>query len=441
MKPERRYLKAGIALALMLLIFILVLIIKPADNGGEYDQYFSEMNLLLKAEQVPSPIICIDMNRLDANIDQVKNNIHPPQQFRLVTKSIPSLDIIRYILGKTGTRRLMAFHHPYISIYLQELGYDIDILLGKPVPVSAAREVFVRTGYVNRPKAAKAVAWLVDTPGRLNRYLDLAKEMQQKIRVSVEIDVGLHRGGVTTIEELEDLLAIIAANREYLKFDGFMGYDGHVPYIPVFLGSREKAVKGALEDTMEKYSSLVHHLKEKYPRLYNKNLTFNSGGSKTYILYGKDHPVNDLAIGGCILKSTTYDLFTLDDHTPAIFIATPVLKILDKTEIPFAEWLHTLFAWWDPNTEQSLIIYGGGWAADYVNPPGLQSNPILSDPDNENLMPNQSTVNASRRVNLNVGDFVFYRPRQTDAMFQFAEYYLVRDGKVVGKWKPVGRRY
>ncbi len=441
MKPERRYLKTGIALALILLVFILVFIIKPANNGGDYDPYFSEMNSLLKAEQVPSPIIFIDMNRLDANIKVVKNNIHQPQKFRLVTKSIPSLDIIRYILRKTGTRKLMAFHHPYISIYLKELGYDIDILLGKPVPVSAAREVFVRTGNVNRAKTAKAIAWLVDTPGRLKRYLELAKELRQKIRVSVEIDVGLHRGGATTIEELDALLAIIETNSEYLQLDGFMGYDGHVPYIPVILGSREKAVDGALEDAMETYGSFIHYLKEKYPSLYNKNLTFNSGGSKTYTLYRKQHPVNDLAIGGCILKSTTYDLFTLNGHSPSIYIATPVLKILDKTEIPFAEWLHGLFAWWDPNTEQSLIIYGGGWAADYVNPPGLQSNPILSDPDNENLMPNQSTVNASRRVNLNVGDFVFYRPRQTDAMFQFARYYIIRDGKVVDKWKPVERRY
>ncbi|MFW5861500.1 MAG: alanine racemase [Spirochaetota bacterium] len=441
MKTGRRYLIAGVIMALILLVFVVVFFIKPADNGSEYDPYFSRMNLLLKAEQVPSPIIIIDMNRLDENINQVKNNIHPPQQFRLVTKSIPSLYIIRYILGKTGTRRLMAFHHPYISIYLQELGYDLDILLGKPVPVNAARKVFERTGYAHRKETASAVAWLVDTPGRLTRYLDLAKELQQKIRVSVELDVGLHRGGAATIEELDALLAIIDANRKYLRLDGFMGYDGHVPYIPVILGSREKAVEGALKDVMEKYGSFVHYLKEKYPRLYDNNLTFNSGGSKTYTLYGKENPVNDLAIGGCILKSTTYDLFTLDDHLPAIYIATPVLKILDKTEIPFAEWLYTLFAWWDPNTEQSLIIYGGGWAADYVNPPGLQSNPILSDPDNENLMPNQSTVNASGRVQLDVGDFVFYRPRQTDAMFQFAEYYLVRDGKAVGRWKPVVRRY
>ena len=47
----------------------------------------------------------------------------------------------------------------------------------------------------------------------------------------------------------------------------------------------------------------------------------------------------------------------------------------------------------------------------------------------------------SQRVAVGVGDFVFWRPVNSDAMVQFEDLVCVRGGKVVGTWSPIGRRY
>ena len=44
-------------------------------------------------------------------------------------------------------------------------------------------------------------------------------------------------------------------------------------------------------------------------------------------------------------------------------------------------------------------------------------------------------VNASDRVNLAVGDFVFLRPRQSEALFlQFGDLLGIRNGAISERW-------
>jgi len=66
--------------------------------------------------------------------------------------------------------------------------------------------------------------------------------------------------------------------------------------------------------------------------------------------------------------------------------------------------------WWDPNNQYSFEIYGGGWAGHFVAPGGLQANPLISDPPNQNLVPNQSTINGSARVMLESATLFFITP-------------------------------
>ena len=54
----------------------------------------------------------------------------------------------------------------------------------------------------------------------------LARRLGVHMRVNVEIDVGLHFGGVPEPEALMPLLATIRADAEHLSLSGFMGYEG-----------------------------------------------------------------------------------------------------------------------------------------------------------------------------------------------------------------------
>ena len=167
----------------------------------------------------------------------------------------------------------------------------------------------------------------------------------------------------------------------------------------------------------------------------------NGGGSKSYELFEAGMPVNDVAAGSGVVKPSTFDIFTLDDHIPALFIAAPVIKKESGFNVPFLESVKGLVAWYDPNSRLTYYIYGGGWAGDLTAPPGIRQTAITSDPPNQNLLPNQTMLSGSARTPLNIGDFVFYHPHQGDSIFQFEDILLLRQGRIVGSWKPFRSGY
>ena len=100
-----------------------------------------------------------------------------------------------------------------------------------------------------------------------------------------------------------------------------------------------------------------------------------------------------------------------------------------------------MLSFWNPNNQRTFEIYGGGWAGRLVSPQGIRTQALTADPPNQNLVPNQTTLNGSRKVAVDVGDFVFYHPIQSDAMFQFEDILVVSQGRVDRVWKVFPRRY
>ena len=117
--------------------------LRPADRGGPYDDYFRALNRELKANGPMCPVMLIDLDRLDHNIDVVMRSVRRGgKQLRLVEKSLPAPGLLEYIGKRAGTRRLMSFHQPFLN-HDAVVFPDADILLGKPLPVRSA-ELFYR---------------------------------------------------------------------------------------------------------------------------------------------------------------------------------------------------------------------------------------------------------------------------------------------------------
>ncbi|MBD3668774.1 MAG: hypothetical protein HUJ16_12470, partial [Kangiella sp.] len=130
-----------------------------------------------------------------------------------------------------------------------------------------------------------------------------------------------------------------------------------------------------------------------------------------------------------LVKPTHFDVPTLEDHQPASFITTPVLKKYEQTEIPALEALSGPTRLWDPNTARTFFIYGGNWLADPVSPPGLRTNGLFGRSSNQEML------NGSNAVGLDVGDYVVFRPTQSEFVFlQFGDIALYEDGAIVGNW-------
>ncbi|PWG74412.1 alanine racemase, partial [Enterococcus hirae] len=81
----------------------------------------------------------------------------------------------------------------------------VDMLLGKPLPVQAARQFYSETG--SAFDAERQLQWLIDSRPRLEQYLQLANDLDRRLNINLEIDVGLHRGGLTAPNQLDAMIA------------------------------------------------------------------------------------------------------------------------------------------------------------------------------------------------------------------------------------------
>jgi D-serine deaminase-like pyridoxal phosphate-dependent protein len=242
------------------------------------------------------------------------------------------------------------------------------------------------------------------------------------MRVSLEIDVGLHRGGFDPGPDFVAALATIASDPEHLELAGFMGYEAHVGRLPGWLGER------AFRAARARYEELVTLARRSQPALLARPLTLNGAGSLTYRRYEGDTLLNDLSAGSCLVMPTHFDVPRLADHEPAAFIATPVLKRLPGTRVPGVEWAAPLAETWNPNLAQTYFLYGGNWLAELEAPPGLSPNGFF-------VSSNQQGVNAPASVPLAVDDFVFLRPTQSESvLLQFGDLVVVRGDRIVERW-------
>jgi D-serine deaminase-like pyridoxal phosphate-dependent protein len=421
-KISRRWI---IITIIIIAIISLLIAVKPGDRGGAYHPYFAALNAELRAKGPGRPVIIVDLDRLDKNIEILRKNLKSPMKFRLVVKSIPSIWLMRYILDRMGSNRVMVFHGPDLTYLAGQGAKNLDILLGKPMPVNAVKEFYrtLRPGGGFDP--AKQVQWLVDTPERLRQYLEFAKERGIKMKINMEIDVGLHRGGLRSLDELDAVLSLMAANPAHLLFSGFMGYDVHAASAPSVIGSKMNAVKNAFDRVMTTYRGFYEHGMKQYPALFPGELTFNSGGSHTFMLFDGSGPVNDIALGSVLVKPSDFDRPLLENHEEALFVAVPVLKRLEGILIPFLDGLSGLMSWWNPNRQVTYFIYGGGWRAAYLSPAGLIGNTIYG------FSTNQGIVNGSAATGLSVDDHIFLRPSQSEAiMREFGDIIMMRGGKI-----------
>lgn len=394
-----------------------VLLWKPEDRGAPHDAYFSALNELLKREGPGRPAMILDLARMNHNIDVLARSVGPERTYRVVAKSLPSVELLRHTMERAGTRALMVFHQPFLNLVADTLS-DADVLLGKPMPVQAAT-TFYRKHANPAFDPARQLQWLIDSPGRLADYQGLARDLGTKLRINVEIDVGLHRGGVDEPAVLEAMLATIAADPAHLELAGLMGYEPHLT------GLGADLAHPAVVSVLERYSAFIGNVRK--AGYDPEALTLNGAGSHTLRIYEQDRTMNDLAAGSGVVKPTDFDTFHLRDNLPAAFIAAPVLKTYDSLRAPGDPAIAGLLSWWDPNYRRLHYIYGGYWKARYVSPPGIPE-PLFHST-------NQEPFTTSPAGALAVGDHAFLRPTQSErVLLQFGDLLIVENGELVDRW-------
>ncbi len=382
-------------------------------------EYFEGVQNALVEAGYSQPVIVLDKNRLDKNLDVLASSAPAHMTVRIVAKSLPSLELLQYVMERVGTERLMTFNLPMLSD-LARLMPNATHLLGKPFPVRAAAQFYRDAPLDSEPD----VQWLIDTEQRLAQYQELARSLERPLQVSIELDVGLHRGGFTADASLAAALNAVDAS-PHLTFTGFMGYEAHLAKFPKVGGIRDRALRSSLTA----YAAALDLAKEVLPAETLGAAVINTAGSMTFPLHHNTSFANEMSIGSALLKGTDFDLDTLEAFEPSVFIATPVLKVLNGVGLPGMDFLRPLTSRLRPNGLKTAFIHGGHWLAQPVHPSGLKQNSIFGRSSNQEML------NLPATTPIEPDDFVFLRPTQTEAvLMQFGDIAVYDNGKILDTW-------
>ncbi len=393
-------------------------------NTDMSDHYFQEMSLNLKRAGLCSPTLVIDKQRLDRNIDHLMEVINRGFQYRIVAKSLPSVPMLRYIMERTGTCRLMSFHVPFL-IHLVEHIPEANVLLGKPMPVSALKYFYHwHKEHSGEFKPESQLQWLVDSLDRLQEHHAFAQENRLHLRINLEINVGLNRGGFENSSEFEQALTLLN-DSDHLSLSGLMGYEAHITKIPALVGGPKRAFRLATE----RYREFTRQVCKVFGDQALEGLCLNAGGSTTYPLYNDNSLINEIATASALVKPTDFDVFTLDHHSPAAFIAAPVLKDVKKPSLPMASGISAFLRMIGLSPERAAFIYGGNWLASPCYPKGSKRSGILGHSSNQELY----EIDIHHPIQRD--DFMFFRPTQSESvLLQFGHMAVMDEGEIQSYW-------
>jgi D-serine deaminase-like pyridoxal phosphate-dependent protein len=358
---------------------------------------FDRLAAALTREGWGEPSLVVDLDAFERNLERARVDAGG-RALRLVVKSLPCVGLLERAREMLGTDRLMAFHGPFVQRLVARWP-GADVLLGKPLPVAAARTLYGRLG--PQRDAAAQVTWLVDTRERLTQYLKLAHELGTGLRVAIELDVGLRRGGVPSPRALGPLLEMVRAHPDRLTLVGLMGYDAHTAKAPW-----PSTPAGAAARASAAYAEFVRFARGRYPEVWPARPVLNGAGSPSFTLLDAEATPNEVAIGSVLLKPADFDLLQLAAYEAAAFIAAPVLKRLRGVRVPFLERLAPLMG----AGRDTLFIYGGRWMARPAWPPGLRTSRLFGESSNQQML------TVPRGAAVRVDDYVFFRPTQSEAV-------------------------
>lgn len=370
---------------------------------------FAQWDQILQRTGRGLPCLLLDHARYIANLQRARESLQPGIGVRVVAKSLACLPMLDMALQQLQAVGLMTFSAEMLIPLLQARP-EVEHLLGKPLPASVAAQVLDQ-----QPHASKRVIWLVDTQARAQQYAALAQARGVRLRVALELDVGLHRGGV----EPKDLAALAALVQQMpmLHLEGVMGYEPHLAKLPAPLRALSRA---RVEQALRAARALLQDMTGGGAALVN------TGGSLTFETYGTPEGVSEVSLGSVLVKPGDFEVRSTQAFEAAMFIATPILKYRANNPIPGLEILTPLTRW---RRRAALTIYGGYWKATPVHPKGYGYSGIFGRSSNQEIWSGPA-LGASP-----VDHFAFLRPDQSEAVIpEFGEILVLSEGEFTETW-------
>jgi|LNFM01.1.fsa_nt_gb D-serine deaminase-like pyridoxal phosphate-dependent protein len=386
-------------------------------DNAPHDEYFSRLQAGLDREADGVPAIVLDLARIDANVDRVRSLWPRGHAVRLAVKSLPCIPLLERLAGRFGTERFMVFHPAHL-LELFDCFSDADVLFGKPLPPRAVARAVEALG----AERVGRVRWLVDSARTASELAQVARTCNQVLRAAVEIDIGLHRGGASSAEDLAKIAEHFVGADARLSFAGLMGYDGHLGRVPWPL----QQIPRSHARSVQQYSTLIDAADR--VGLSSKDAVRNAGGSLSFMEYRDGDPSDELTIGSCLVLPAHFADKRLSALEPAMFIATPVLKRIERFVAPDGEWLGPVASLVRGLRGPGVYLFGGRFNARPISPADLVANVVLGD------SANQALFQLDRGSSLEQGDWAFFWPEESEAVMDQLDCVWAIEGDRWTRW-------
>ncbi|MFO7942308.1 MAG: alanine racemase [Bacillota bacterium] len=153
----------------------------------------------------------------------------------------------------------------------------------------------------------------VDAPERVAELARAGRDWDVVIPAVVEVDIGLRRGGVRTLEEAFELARTLEED-DYLSFDGVIAYEGHA--------LREKDPQRRAEVVNRSLPRLIEAAEMLRDRGLDVPLV-SAGSTGTYTVTGNYPGITEIEAGSYVFMDANY-LATVEGFPPALHLLTTV---------------------------------------------------------------------------------------------------------------------
>ena len=145
---------------------------------------------------------------------------------------------------------------------------------------------------------------------------DAARNRKKRLKVVIEVDIGMHRCGVTSKEEAVSLAQKIDKSKN-VELCGIMGYEGHI----IFTYDRDERVKLATE-CME----ILVGFKDELEKAGFNIPIVSAGGTGTYDISSEVGGITEIQSGSYLTMDRTYTYLDLG-FQEALTLLTTVISV------------------------------------------------------------------------------------------------------------------
>lgn len=281
------------------------------------------------------PSAWLDLDALDHNIKLV-NTKTKAVKLRLATKSVRSIDVLKYIKDKSPNYIGLMSYAADESVYLLENGFD-NILCAYPtMDVDSVVQTFEYT------KQGATMIWMVDRPKQVDVLSSVAAAHDVSIEVCLDINMsmplpklyfGTKRSALMNKRDVKALLKHIKKH-SHIKVTSLMGYEAQIAGLPEHLPGKallppaiRLLKKRSQKQVFQRRSSLVAWLKKQG---FNLKIV-NGGGSGSMDFTSSQPEVTEITVGSAYYKPAYFDYMdTMQDFQPAAGFALPVTRQPEK---------------------------------------------------------------------------------------------------------------